>query len=45
MNKVSKLAIACELSFNEWLDSFPEVIPEAECSKKHEKWKKKLQLL
>lgn len=39
---MSKLAIACELSFNEWLDSFPEVIPEAECSKKHEKWKRKL---
>ena len=39
---MSKLAIACELSFNEWLETFPEVIPEAERSKKHEKWKKKL---
>ena len=42
MKKLSKLAIACELSFNEWLETFPEVIPEAERSKKHEKWKKKL---
>lgn len=39
---MSKLALACELSFNEWLETFPEVIPEAERSKKHEKWKKKL---
>lgn len=39
---MSKLAIACELSFNDWLATFPEVIPEAERSEKHEKWKKKL---
>lgn len=39
---MSKLAQACELSFNDWLTIFPDVIPEAERSKKHEKWKKKL---
>ena len=39
---MSKLAQACELSFNDWLATFPDVIPEAERSKKHEKWKKKL---
>jgi hypothetical protein len=30
------------LSLNDWLETFPDVIPEAECSKKHEKWKKNL---
>lgn len=39
---MSKLAIACELSLNNWLETFPDVIPEAECSKKHEKWKRNL---
>lgn len=39
---MSKLSLACELSINDWLATFPEVIPEAEKSKKHEKWKKKL---
>ncbi|MBR4890869.1 MAG: DUF4367 domain-containing protein [Clostridia bacterium] len=39
---MNKLACACELSLNDWFDTFPEVIPEAECSKKHEKWKKNL---
>ena len=39
---MNKLARACELSLNDWFDTFPEVIPEAECSKKHEKWKKNL---
>lgn len=39
---MSNLAKACELSFNDWLATFPDVIPEAERSKKHEKWKKKL---
>ncbi len=37
-----KLALACELSLNDWVATFPDVIPEAECSKKHEKWKKNL---
>lgn len=39
---MSKLAKACELSFNDWIATFPEIMPEPEYSKKHEKWKKKL---
>ncbi len=39
---MSNLAIACELSLNNWLETFPDVIPEAERSKKHEKWKRNL---
>ena len=39
---MSKLAQACELSLNDWLATFPEEIPKAECSKKHEKWKRNL---
>lgn len=39
MNKLSK---ACELSLNDWLATFPDEIPEAECSAKHEKWKRNL---
>lgn len=39
---MSKLARACELSLNDWFATFPEIIPEAERSEKHEKWKKKL---
>lgn len=39
---MSKLARACELSLNDWFATFPDVIPEAERSKKHEKWKKNL---
>ena len=39
---MTKLARACELSLNDWFDTFPEEIPEAECSKKHERWKKNL---
>ena len=39
---MSKLAQACELSFNEWIETFPEVMPVAERSPKHEKWKKQL---
>ena len=39
---MTKLAQACELSLNDWLETFPDTIPEAECSKKHEKWKKNL---
>lgn len=39
---MTKLAQACELSMNDWLATFPEVIPEPEYSKKHLKWRKKL---
>ena len=39
---MSNLALACELSLNDWFDTFPDEIPEAERSKKHEKWKKNL---
>lgn len=39
---MTKLALACELSLNDWVSTFPDIIPEAECSKKHEKWKKNL---
>lgn len=39
---MTNLAKACELSLNDWLETFPDTIPEAECSKKHEKWKKNL---
>lgn len=39
---MSKLAQACELSLNDWLVTFPEYMPKAECSKKHEKWKRNL---
>lgn len=39
---MTNLAKACELSLNDWLATFPDTIPEAERSKKHEKWKKNL---
>lgn len=39
---MNKLSQACELSLNDWLATFPDEIPEAECSAKHEKWKKNL---
>lgn len=39
---MNKLALACELSLNDWLATFPDIIPEAERSEKHEKWKKNL---
>ncbi len=39
---MSKLAEACVLSFNDWIATFPEEIPDAECSKEHERWRKKL---
>lgn len=39
---MSKLAEACALSFEEWISTFPETMPRAECSPQHEKWKKKL---
>lgn len=39
---MSKLALACEMSLNDWLATFPDEIPKAEYTKKHEKWKKNL---
>ncbi len=33
---------ACEMSINDWVATFPDEIPEAEYTKNHEKWKKKL---
>ena len=39
---MSKLALACEMSLNGWLATFPDVIPKAEYTKRHEKWKKNL---
>ncbi len=39
---MNNLTIACEMSLNKWSNTFPEVIPEPECSKKHEKWKRNL---
>ena len=39
MNNFEK---ACEMSLNDWLATIPEIVPEAEYTKNHEKWKKKL---
>lgn len=39
---MSKLALACEMSLNGWLATFPDVMPKAEYTKRHEKWKKNL---
>ena len=39
---MSKLALACEMSLNSWLATFPEAIPKAEYTKYHEKWKENL---
>ena len=39
MNNFQK---ACELSLNDWLSTLPDIVPEAEYTKKHEKWKKRL---
>lgn len=39
MNNFEK---ACEMSFNDWLATIPEIVPEAEYTKNHEKWKIKL---
>ncbi len=39
---MTKLAQACELVMEDWYETFPEVLPEPEYSKKHIKWKKKL---
>ena len=39
MNNFEK---ACEMSLNDWLATIPEILPEAEYTKNHEKWKRKL---
>lgn len=39
MNNFEK---ACEMSLNDWLATIPEIVPEAEYTKNHEKWKRKL---
>ncbi len=39
MNNFEK---ACEMSLNDWLSTIPEIVPEAEYTENHEKWKKKL---
>ena len=39
MNNFQK---ACEMSLNDWLSTLPDIVPEAEYTKKHEKWKKNL---
>lgn len=39
---MSRLAEACVLSHDCWIATFPEIIPEAEYTKNHEKWKRKL---
>lgn len=39
MNKFEK---ACGMSLNDWLSTLPEEVPQAEYTKNHEKWLKKL---
>lgn len=39
MNKFEK---ACEMSLKDWLSTLPEEVPQAEYTKNHEKWLKKL---
>ena len=39
MNNFEK---ACEMSLNDWLATIPEIVLEAEYTKNHEKWKRKL---
>ncbi len=39
MNNFEK---ACEMSFNDWIATIPEIVPEAEYTENHEKWLKKL---
>ena len=37
---MTKFEKACEMSFNDWIATFPDEIPEAEYTDKHEKWLK-----
>ena len=39
---MSNFEKACEMSLNDWLATIPEEVPEAEYTKNHEKWKRKL---
>ena len=39
---MSNFEKACEMSLNDWLATIPEIVPEAEYTKNHEKWKRKL---
>ena len=39
---MSNFEKACEMSLNDWLSTIPEEVPEAEYTKNHEKWKRKL---
>ena len=39
MNNFEK---ACEMSLIDWVSTLPDIVPEAEYTKKHEKWKKNL---
>ena len=39
MNNFEK---ACEMSLNDWLATIPDLVPEAEYTRNHEKWKRKL---
>ena len=35
---MTKFEKACEMSLNDWGNSFPDIIPEAEYTERHEKW-------
>lgn len=35
---MTKFEKACEMSLNDWGNSFPDIIPEAEYTKRHTKW-------
>ena len=35
---MTKFEKACEMSLNDWVDSLPDIIPEAEYTERHEKW-------
>ena len=39
---MSNFEKAWEMSLNDWLETIPEIVPEAEYTKNHEKWKRKL---
>ena len=35
---MTKFEKACEMSLNDWVDSLPDIIPEAEYTERHAKW-------
>lgn len=39
---MTKFEKACEMSFNDWIATIPDIVPEAEYTDKHAKWLKKL---